>query len=430
MKRLIALLSAALMLALLCLPAAAYDTDYTNYSEPTVKKTLTQAASYEILTDSLIYSKDMDTAFTITGGIVRLMTAYTTLSAMQEGGGSVTDLTDSQLEIALASFLINGDGAYGQQLVFAAARTEEDFVALMNSKADALGMKRTNYTNSTGEFDTEQTSSVSDLLILLQSVYERDLLKSVLGSNLYYTSDKTVSFTRSIPLMDSGNKDAYNKNAVFFICSDNIDTGLVTLSAFCTAAGRQILCVTREGNGNLTSFAANYVSDINSIAKNALTSYYSADLNVIGKALVSELSFTLEDNSTVYVAMQTADGEKTRVTLPLDYGMLVVGSLDECSITPVSDELPASAELNTILTRAELKYKDDVLLKVDLRVIRIVTEDGRQFSADYVLYDINSGTEQAQRQYKKNDWVIAVGIVIGVAVVSIVIAELLRKKLA
>ena len=252
----------------------------------------------------------------------------------------------------------------------------------------------------------------------------------MLGSNLYYTSDKTVSFTRSIPLMDSGNKDAYNENAVFFICSDNIDTGLVTLSAFCTAAGRQILCVTREGNGNLTSFAANYVSDINSIAKNALTSYYSADLNVIGKALVSELSFTLEDNSTVYVAMQTADGEKTRVTLPLDYGMLVVGSLDECSITPVSDELPASAELNTILTRAELKYKDDVLLKVDLRVIRIVTEDGRQFSADYVLYDINSGTEQAQRQYKKNDWVIAVGIVIGVAVVSIVIAELLRKKLA
>ena len=113
--------------------------------------------------------------------------------------------------------------------------------------------------------------------------------------------------------------------------------------------------------------------------------------------------------------------------LPISYGEIIYDNYTMCSVDV--GPLPEAAELNTILTAASLKYGNDELLKFNLRVNRIVLEDGTEIRSEYSLYSTEEGKEIAEAQYKKYQWVFATVLVLIIAVVAVIGAEILKRRL-
>ncbi|MCU9614431.1 serine hydrolase [Caldibacillus lycopersici] len=68
------------------------------------------------------------------------------------------------------------------------AGSEEEFVKLMNDKAEALGMENTNFTNTTGLHDPNHYSTAKDISILLQYALENETFKTIFTSKSYTTA--------------------------------------------------------------------------------------------------------------------------------------------------------------------------------------------------------------------------------------------------
>lgn len=67
--------------------------------------------------------------------------------------------------------------------------SEAAFVQLMNRKAEAIGMRNTNFTNATGLHDANQYSTVTDLAVLLQYALQNETFKKVISTREYTTYD-------------------------------------------------------------------------------------------------------------------------------------------------------------------------------------------------------------------------------------------------
>lgn len=65
--------------------------------------------------------------------------------------------------------------------------SEEEFVSLMNSKAEELGMTETSFTNVCGFHDEEHYSTASDISKLLNYALDNDTFYDIFTSRSYYT---------------------------------------------------------------------------------------------------------------------------------------------------------------------------------------------------------------------------------------------------
>jgi serine-type D-Ala-D-Ala carboxypeptidase (penicillin-binding protein 5/6) len=106
--------------------------------------------------------------------------------------------------------------------------SEEDFVILMNEKADEIGLENTNFNNSSGINDPNNYSTVRDILKL-----SRYLIKNYPE---YYTYFKETSFTwdrtGGDPIKQGNRNPLLYKN----IGADGIKTGFLTLEQYSLAA--------------------------------------------------------------------------------------------------------------------------------------------------------------------------------------------------
>ncbi len=67
------------------------------------------------------------------------------------------------------------------------AGSEASFVELMNEKAEALNMKHTHFTNSTGLSDPEHYTTVKDLALLLEYALQNDTFREIFTSTKHST---------------------------------------------------------------------------------------------------------------------------------------------------------------------------------------------------------------------------------------------------
>ena len=106
--------------------------------------------------------------------------------------------------------------------------TEEDFVLLMNEKAEEIGLQNTNFNNSSGIGDAENYSTVRD--ILKMSKYMIDNYPE------YYTYFKETTFTwdrtGGDPITQGNRNPLLYKN----IGADGIKTGFLTVEKYSLAA--------------------------------------------------------------------------------------------------------------------------------------------------------------------------------------------------
>ncbi len=66
--------------------------------------------------------------------------------------------------------------------------SEEAFVALMNKKAEDLGLKNTRFANSSGLHDENNYTTVYDMALILTATLENDLAKQILSAFQYTTA--------------------------------------------------------------------------------------------------------------------------------------------------------------------------------------------------------------------------------------------------
>jgi len=124
--------------------------------------------------------------------------------------------------------------------------SEEDFVFLMNEKAREIGLKNTNFNNSSGINDVQNYSTVED--ILLMSKYMIDNYPE------YYTYFKDTTFTwdrtGGDPITQGNRNPLLYKN----VGADGIKTGFLTVEQYSLAASMKV------GERRLTAVGSGFKS--------------------------------------------------------------------------------------------------------------------------------------------------------------------------
>ncbi|MCI2056699.1 MAG: D-alanyl-D-alanine carboxypeptidase [Oscillibacter sp.] len=188
---------------------------------------------------------DLDDAFTITLDITDYCYRNECSVAGFENGETVS-VRDLFYGTALPS---GADAALA--LAQYVAGSEEAFVAMMNEKAEELGIGATaHFTNCIGVYDTDHYCSVYDMAVILKAAEENELCRAVLSARTYTTSATTQHpegmvlsnwFLRRIEDKDNG--------SVEVVCAK---TGYVTQAGSCAASyavaqdGHEYLCVTAK----------------------------------------------------------------------------------------------------------------------------------------------------------------------------------------
>lgn len=125
---------------------------------------------------------DLDRTFMVTDNeIDPAWNAGATIAGF--GYGETVTIRDLLYGIMLPS---GADACYA--LADAVAGSEEDFVTLMNQKAQDLGMTSTHFANCTGLQDTNHYTTCSDLAILLEYCLQNDTFRDIFTSYVYTTT--------------------------------------------------------------------------------------------------------------------------------------------------------------------------------------------------------------------------------------------------
>lgn len=408
--------------------AVSLDKNQVNKESPSaLSKTMKGAAMADVMTDTLLYTNSSDAKVPAYGGISKLMTAVTIEYQNRHDTIIKSGFSETTYEDYLASTLIKNDDDAARMLAVEVSGSVEAFVELMNSTAAQIGMANTLFTSPDGKRDTRAVTTIDDLLLLTYEAYNLSEIKAVLSSNLYYSLDGESSYSRDHSILNPEHR-SYNEAVNFYTCGDFGDDGFISLVGAMNASGREVVVVTYEGGSYVTEYKNNYSTDITNLLTMAFSRYYIAELLDVTKAVVSDLDgFQLEDGTRVYASVEIPNDQKARKLLPISYGEIIFNNYTSCSVD--IGPLPSSGELNALLTTGVLKYNNDELLTFRLRTNRIVYEDGSEQRSEFSLYSNEEGEKIAQEQYKRNQWILVSVFVCICAVVVVIGAEILRRRL-
>ena len=125
---------------------------------------------------------DLDATFTMTQAIIDPI--YLAGASM---AGFVDGETVTMRDLLYGAVVPSGAEAT-EALAQAVAGSEEDFVALMNEKAAALGLKNTHFMNTSGLHDENHYSTVREIALILQAALQNETCAEVLSAENYRAS--------------------------------------------------------------------------------------------------------------------------------------------------------------------------------------------------------------------------------------------------
>lgn len=220
----------------------------------------------------ILYSPDVDSIIASVeeikqikpASITKLMTAYTVFHAIKEGqidmvdrvrvsdyamsvGGSTMFLNkymDATVEDLIQGMIIISGNDASVALAEHIAGNEETFAIYMNMYAEALGMKNTNFTNSSGLEHEDHYSSALDIAILAGKIIDE------FPEYFYYYSQQTYAFDQAKDMKTGEPILQYNRNKLLRRDSsvDGMKTGYTKSAGYCLVAtamrdGRRLIAV-------------------------------------------------------------------------------------------------------------------------------------------------------------------------------------------
>ena len=203
-------------------------------------KIMTVLTAVDYITD---YDKTFTFSFEITDPLYIAEATVAGFSA-----GEAVNMTDLLYGAILPS---GADATVGLALTISGS--EEEFVKLMNKKAQQLGLKNTHFVNSSGLFDQNHYTTPEDMAVILRAAMQNDLCRKIL-STYQYTTAPTPQHPDGILLTSTLFSHMYGTEP------EGADilggkTGFVNESGYCIASfgksdgGTEYVCVTLGGNG-------------------------------------------------------------------------------------------------------------------------------------------------------------------------------------
>ena len=212
---------------------------------------------YEKDTDSKIYPASMTKIMTAIVVFDLLKKGETSLDEMitisenawrmsQSGYSSMFIMLNDQVsveDLLKGIIIVSGNDAC-MALAEGLSGTEQDFVVLMNEKAEELGLENTNFNNSSGINDVNNYSTVKDILIMSQYMIQ--------NYPEYYSYFKDTTFTwdrtGGDPITQGNRNPLLYKN----IGADGIKTGFLTVEKYSLASSIKV------GERRLTAVASGF----------------------------------------------------------------------------------------------------------------------------------------------------------------------------
>ncbi len=180
------------------------------------------------------------------------------------------------VEALIYALVLKSDGIAACELARYVAGSEEDFVELMNQKAEKMGLTKTHFMNPTGLYHKDHTSSARDIATIMSYAMNMQLCRRVL---------KTQSYTA--PCTDA-NGATFNYNLYHGLTVTWFDkiqpnqpsnvtvvagkTGFTDESRYClvsyaeSADGHGYICVTAKGD-SYQACISDYITIYDSFAK-------------------------------------------------------------------------------------------------------------------------------------------------------------------
>lgn len=215
-------------------------------------------ANYVILQDhhsgEILYEKDADVKI-YPASLTKIMTAIVTFDLLKKGETSLDEMITisekawrlsqsgyssmfimlndqvSVEDLLKGIIIVSGNDAC-VALAEGLSGSEEDFVVLMNEKAEEIGLENTNFNNSSGINDVNNYSTVRDVLKM-----SRYMIKNYPE---YYTYFKETTFTwdrtGGDPITQGNRNPLLYKN----IGVDGIKTGFLTVEQYSLAASSKV----------------------------------------------------------------------------------------------------------------------------------------------------------------------------------------------
>ncbi len=381
MKRVLSICM-ALVLALACCvsvkgKAISFTPNFTIQSEA--------AALVSLDTEEIVYAKNVDTLYS-PGSLVQIMVAVIVLENCSDL--STTVVVDSSLyaqftgtnypdDIRYAD-IENGDVLTVKELLYAMMLTSsceasvvladyigggssESFVAMMNDKAEELGMTQTYYVNPTGMYSDAQRTTVNDTIALTRYALSVNRFEEIAS-----TSNYTVT--------DSEGKEQFSwthSNSMLLSSSDYYMEGVKGIkTANLTAQGRSIVCeASLDGTSYLVVCMAAPFED----SEGTLQYYHLDDATSLLEWGFSHFSYETILSSTTelgQVTINNGDGTDYVLVRPVSsYMTLWYDSADTASIVQeiaLDENVSAPVEAGDILGTVTLKYSGETIAEIDL----------------------------------------------------------------
>ena len=135
-----------------------------------------------------------------------------------------------------------GEAAY--QLALYIAGSMESFVAMMNDKAQQLGLAQTtHFANSVGIFDEQNYTTAYDMAVIMETALSNEMSREVITTHVYKTS-VTEQHPEGIPLTSTMYSRIYGAKTGFVN-----ESGNCAVSYEQSASGRTYICVTAGAHG-------------------------------------------------------------------------------------------------------------------------------------------------------------------------------------
>ena len=295
--------------------------------------------------------------------------------------------------------------------------SKENFVALMNQKAEELGCTGTHFVNPHGLHDEDHYTTANDLRKIVEKALENETFRTITNTATYalpatnFHEARTLYSTNQLINKDMGGNHFYYSKA------SGVKTG------FTTPAGRCLITTATDDNLNLLSILlkAETMPDENG---NWVYRSFPETINLCEWGFenyrISTVMSTLYPVAEIPVNMAT--GAETVALAPVEeVRTLIEANYDPdlvvLDVTLNSDSVDAPVEAGQVLGTVTVSYEGEVLGSSKLAAITSVSRS-----------EITRQASEAAAYVAENWWRWLVGILLTIAVVIIICLILLQYR--
>ncbi len=273
-------------------------------------------------------------------------------NAAGQGGQALHIVEDEEIvleDLLSATMMWSGNDA-ATAIAEHIAGSVEDFVSMMNQKAQELGMNSTNFANASGLHDDNHVVTGSDMAILARYAMQNETFRKIVNRSEYTIprtnkrSEQTYDNTNHLMLKEEEPDDYYEY-------ANGIKTGDTPKAGRCLVASAtkndmNLICLIYGDEGN---------DDRWSLAKElfdwGFDNYETVDVSSLIESVepvqVQVENYAPTDTGEGLLEFRKPDAASVYITLEKDDAQALIDGTDEITATPSFDvELPLKAPIN------------------------------------------------------------------------------------